>query len=114
MAPSCPPLLRVYVPFGEQWYDYSVRRLRENPQIAGYAFKAMFQRATAACFSNPVSLQQTTGTDLLMLTPSLTWFAQKSAELVAQGLRSCGEVHSHVSEKVEQLKKMKKEKELQM
>jgi proline dehydrogenase len=34
--------LRVYVPFGEQWYAYSVRRLRENPQIAGYAFKAMF------------------------------------------------------------------------
>ena len=33
--------LRVYVPFGEQWYAYSVRRLRENPQIAGYAFKAI-------------------------------------------------------------------------
>jgi len=38
--------LRVYIPFGEQWYAYSVRRLRENPQIAGYAFKAIFQRAT--------------------------------------------------------------------
>jgi proline dehydrogenase len=36
--------LRVYVPFGEHWYRYSVRRLRENPQIAGYAFKAIFQR----------------------------------------------------------------------
>jgi proline dehydrogenase len=36
--------LRVYVPFGAQWYAYSVRRLRENPQIAGYAFKAMFRR----------------------------------------------------------------------
>jgi len=36
--------LRVYVPFGENWYLYSVRRLRENPQIAGYAFKAIFQR----------------------------------------------------------------------
>lgn len=33
--------LRVYVPFGEQWYAYSVRRLRENPQIAGYALKAI-------------------------------------------------------------------------
>jgi proline dehydrogenase len=33
--------LRVYVPFGEQWYAYSVRRLRENPTIAGYAFKAI-------------------------------------------------------------------------
>lgn len=36
--------LRVYVPYGEQWYAYSVRRLRENPQIAGYAFKAVLQR----------------------------------------------------------------------
>jgi proline dehydrogenase len=36
--------LRVYVPFGEHWYPYSVRRLRENPQIAGHAFKAIFQR----------------------------------------------------------------------
>lgn len=38
--------VRVYVPYGAQWYAYSVRRLRENPQIAGYAFKALFQRAT--------------------------------------------------------------------
>jgi proline dehydrogenase len=36
--------LRIYVPFGEHWYPYSVRRLRENPQIAGYALKAMFSR----------------------------------------------------------------------
>ena len=36
--------LRVYVPYGKHWYAYSVRRLRENPQIAGYAFKAMFKR----------------------------------------------------------------------
>ena len=28
--------LRVYVPFGRQWYEYSVRRLQENPAIAGY------------------------------------------------------------------------------
>jgi proline dehydrogenase len=35
--------VRVYVPYGQQWYAYSVRRLRENPQIAGYAFKAMFR-----------------------------------------------------------------------
>lgn len=27
--------LRVYVPYGEQWYAYSVRRMRENPRIAG-------------------------------------------------------------------------------
>ena len=28
--------LRVYVPFGAQWYEYSLRRLQENPRIAGY------------------------------------------------------------------------------
>ena len=36
--------LRVYVPFGENWYAYSVRRLRENPQIAGYVIKALVRR----------------------------------------------------------------------
>ncbi len=34
--------LRVYVPYGEQWYAYSMRRLKENPQIAGYIMKALF------------------------------------------------------------------------
>ena len=28
--------LRVYVPFGKHWYSYSMRRLQENPKIAGY------------------------------------------------------------------------------
>ena len=28
--------LRVYVPFGRHWYEYSMRRLQENPKIAGY------------------------------------------------------------------------------
>jgi proline dehydrogenase len=28
--------LRVYVPFGRDWYEYSLRRLQENPKIAGY------------------------------------------------------------------------------
>ena len=28
--------LRIYVPFGTHWYEYSVRRLQENPKIAGY------------------------------------------------------------------------------
>jgi proline dehydrogenase len=28
--------LRIYVPFGEHWYSYSVRRLQENPKIGGY------------------------------------------------------------------------------
>ena len=34
--------IRVYVPFGKDWYAYSVRRLKENPQIAGYVFKSLF------------------------------------------------------------------------
>jgi len=32
---------RVYVPYGSQWYEYSMRRLRENPDIAWHVFKAM-------------------------------------------------------------------------
>jgi proline dehydrogenase len=36
--------LRVYVPYGEEWYAYSVRRLRESPQIAGHALKALLRR----------------------------------------------------------------------
>jgi len=28
--------LRIYVPFGRQWYEYSMRRLQENPKVAGY------------------------------------------------------------------------------
>jgi proline dehydrogenase len=28
--------LRIYVPYGEHWYGYSLRRLQENPKIAGY------------------------------------------------------------------------------
>lgn len=37
--------LRVYVPFGEEWYSYSIRRLRENPEIAGHIIKALFSPA---------------------------------------------------------------------
>jgi proline dehydrogenase len=33
--------LRVYVPFGDSWYGYCTRRLKENPAIGGYVFKAM-------------------------------------------------------------------------
>jgi len=31
----------VYVPFGEEWYAYSTRRLKENPKMAGYVMKGM-------------------------------------------------------------------------
>ncbi|MBZ0264228.1 proline dehydrogenase family protein [bacterium] len=34
--------MRVYVPFGKDWYAYSTRRLKENPQVAGYVFKDIF------------------------------------------------------------------------
>jgi len=36
--------LRVYVPYGEQWYAYSTRRLKENPHMAWYITKAIFVR----------------------------------------------------------------------
>jgi proline dehydrogenase len=36
--------LRVYVPFGERWYEYSLRRLQENPALAGMAAKGTLLR----------------------------------------------------------------------
>jgi proline dehydrogenase len=36
--------MRVYVPYGTEWYAYSTRRLRENPEVAGHVFRAMFGR----------------------------------------------------------------------
>lgn len=34
--------IRIYVPFGEHWYKYSIRRLQENPQLAWYIAKSVF------------------------------------------------------------------------
>jgi proline dehydrogenase len=34
--------VRIYVPFGEEWYAYSTRRLKENPKLATYIVKQMF------------------------------------------------------------------------
>ena len=34
--------IRIYVPFGEDWYEYSIRRLQENPQMARYIVKNIF------------------------------------------------------------------------
>jgi proline dehydrogenase len=33
--------LRVYVPYGRDWYPYSMRRLRENPEVARHVLRAM-------------------------------------------------------------------------
>ena len=35
--------LRVYVPFGDQWYAYSTRRLKENPSMAMQIIKAILR-----------------------------------------------------------------------
>jgi proline dehydrogenase len=37
--------LRVYVPYGEHWYEYSLRRLQENPAMAGTIARATVGRA---------------------------------------------------------------------
>ena len=34
--------IRIYIPYGKNWYNYSIRRLKENPTIAGYIFKNLF------------------------------------------------------------------------
>jgi proline dehydrogenase len=36
--------VRVYVPYGSHWYEYSVRRLQENPKMAGYVAGDIFAR----------------------------------------------------------------------
>jgi proline dehydrogenase len=36
--------LRVYVPFGKRWYEYSLRRLQENPKLAGMIAKGTLAR----------------------------------------------------------------------
>ncbi len=37
--------IRVYIPYGGEWYDYSLRRLRENPRIAMHVVRAMVGRS---------------------------------------------------------------------
>jgi proline dehydrogenase len=37
--------VRVYVPYGPQWYDYAMRRMRESPQVAGHVARAVVSRA---------------------------------------------------------------------
>jgi len=34
--------MRVYVPFGKEWFGYSTRRLKENPKMASQIIKAIF------------------------------------------------------------------------
>ena len=36
--------LRVYVPYGIQWFGYSTRRLKENPAMVWHIIKALFVR----------------------------------------------------------------------
>ncbi len=36
--------MRVYVPFGKDWFGYSTRRLKENPKMAMHIVKALFFR----------------------------------------------------------------------
>jgi proline dehydrogenase len=36
--------VRIYVPYGRKWYEYSLRRLQENPKLAGYAARDLLGR----------------------------------------------------------------------
>ena len=36
--------LRIYVPYGRRWYEYSLRRLQENPKVAGYVARDLLGR----------------------------------------------------------------------
>ncbi len=35
--------MRVYVPFGERWYQYSMRRFKENPNVVGAVMKSLLR-----------------------------------------------------------------------
>jgi proline dehydrogenase len=36
--------MRVYVPYGKDWFGYATRRLKENPKMASHIIKALFVR----------------------------------------------------------------------
>jgi proline dehydrogenase len=36
--------VRIYVPYGRKWYEYSLRRLQENPKVAGYIARDTLRR----------------------------------------------------------------------
>ena len=38
--------VRIYLPYGPKWYEYSIRRLKENPNIAKYVMKSIFSKRT--------------------------------------------------------------------
>lgn len=40
--------VRIYVPFGREWRSYASRRLRESPQLVGYAAKAFTDRVATS------------------------------------------------------------------
>ena len=35
--------IRIYVPYGKKWYPYSIRRMQENPEVAGHIAKSVFK-----------------------------------------------------------------------
>ncbi|MGH3041453.1 MAG: proline dehydrogenase family protein [Gaiellaceae bacterium] len=37
-------IVRIYVPYGRKWYEYSLRRLQENPKMAGYVARDLLRR----------------------------------------------------------------------
>lgn len=36
--------VRIYVPYGEDWYGYSIRRIKENPGIAAHIVRSLIRR----------------------------------------------------------------------
>ena len=40
--------VRIYVPFGPLWYEYSIRRIKENPNILKYVIKNIFNKIKEA------------------------------------------------------------------
>src|SRR4026208_1889760 len=50
--------LRIYVPFGRRWYEYSIRRLQENPKLAGYLAPATLKSLRPSSPPRPRALEE--------------------------------------------------------
>jgi proline dehydrogenase len=41
-------VVRVYVPFGSEWWPYTIRRVGENPAMAAFILRALLRKSESA------------------------------------------------------------------
>lgn len=57
--------LRVYVPYGEHWYEYSLRRVQENPAVAGVLARDVLQRALRGALASARRARDAAGDEVI-------------------------------------------------